>query len=358
MQSSATDIEKIIYYFSAYCKEKEYQITTCDIQHAKKIEISNLHEKTIVVIYHKSNKIIQNGKKNELYHEIETLIADYYEQVKSIENHETKKQLTTKYNILMLDARKNIKEHLNEIGDKVSFNHIANPTTDYNVKIIRKDCSVTVTQYKNGTLFLQGKSSSLFNDCCDFIEKAANSTKNEIIERFIPDKDISHKISEINLPYSENIIKCKVGDVYEYLDTHDRDLFIVSECLCSLELEMPEYSYIVMPAAKAFEGFTKKISVSLGLVDKDHFKKKGASFSFLNNKSEHKKNVCDQLKYASTMLNKLSLGLDEYRNFVMHSDDEKITKVNTKEEAIKKVNNILESTKTIFDYFNQGIGLL
>lgn len=43
---------------------------------------------------------------------------------------------------------------------------------------------------------------------------------------------------------------------------------------------------------------------------------------------------------------------------MMHSDESRITKVDSQEAAEDKVNDISKDTKEIFDYFNDVYGLL
>ena len=43
---------------------------------------------------------------------------------------------------------------------------------------------------------------------------------------------------------------------------------------------------------------------------------------------------------------------------MMHSDESKITKVDSQEEAMEKVNSIFKDTKEIFNYFNGLYSLL
>jgi len=47
------------------------------------------------------------------------------------------------------------------------------------------------------------------------------------------------------------------------------------------------------------------------------------------------------------MLKNISVCLDKYRNFMMHSDDSKITKVDTHEDAEKRLMKYLKNKKNI-----------
>ena len=50
--------------------------------------------------------------------------------------------------------------------------------------------------------------------------------------------------------------------------------------------------------------------------------------------------------------------LDTNRNFMMHSDSSKVTKVDSPKEAVEKVKTIFKDAKEIFEYFNDLYRLL
>ena len=113
-----------------------------------------------------------------------------------------------------------------------------------------------------------------------------------------------------------------------------------------------------MPASKAYEGFCKQILIDIGLFEPTYFKAKNASLGPLADKSNGKrKQICTKSKYASTFLDRLAVGLDMYRHYYMHSDEEEITKVHSKEKAVEIVDSILELMKEVFDYFNRDYNL-
>jgi len=358
MQSSLEWVEDVIRHLSSYCHEKNYHIIINDLEHGKSMIISNLHEKTIVNIYD-SQKLVIQGKENSLKKEFNDVKIEICRVMNS--NHSIKelKQENTRYNILLLSIRNSVKNSLNDIGGVISFVKDPASTIDYIAKIERNSSSVVITQYKNGTLLLQGKSDLLFSDCCDLIEKVASPTKNEVIKRFISEENCSYKVPDETIYKAQENVKIKVGKVYTYLEPHDQIWFVASECLCTIEIPLQEYSYVVMPAAKALEGFTKKLLVDIRYIDENYFKQKGATFSCLKNPNKEKMKVISEKRvHAQTMLHQLSLDLDKYRNFVMHSDNEYITKVNTKEQAIELVDSIFKDTREIFDYFNEGFDLV
>jgi hypothetical protein len=232
-------------------------------------------------------------------------------------------------------------------------------TIEYRAKITRSGSSLTLTQFNNGTLLLQGKEDKFFDDSCDLIEKIANPSDKEVIARFISSDErnleiFAAKYTPALIVLAEGNVKKKIGDVYDYLEPYDKKWFVASECLCLTKIPLPEFSPLVMPASKAFEGFTKKLLVGIGLFEADYFKTKNANFSPLYDSNNPKrKTICDKEKHLDTMLKKIGVCLDMNRNFMMHSDESRVTKVDLQEEAEEKVNTIFKDTKEIFDYFNE-----
>lgn len=274
------------------------------------------------------------------------------------------KPCATKYDIMLPDIRATIKESLNTLEGSVEITNNPKTNIDYRSKIIRNGSSLTLTQWDNGTLLLQGKTDKLFHDCCDLIEQVANPSDREIIARFISSDEealnrIVTKCTPQLIDLAEESVKEKLGEVYDYLEPHDQKLFIASGCLCLAGIPLPEYSALVMPASKAFEGFAKKLLVDVGLVKADYFKEKNANFSALSNPTDQRrKTICEKERHADTMLKQVELTLKKSRHFMMHSDESRITKVDSQKAAEEKVNDISKDTKGIFDYFNEIYGLL
>ena len=354
-----SNAEKIVKVFIDYCKEKNYQYKQSEDSNFVRIDISNITERTLVNIYYTSRILIQ-GSKNALKNEFEDLKVKFEANPQSFIKDDLPKikACTARYDIMLSDFRTEIKRSLNTLGTTLEI--IDNPykAIDYKAKITRNGFSLSLTQYSNGTLLLQGKTDKLFSDCCDNIEKIANPAEHDVIARFISSDEkglevFTSKYTPRLIELAETKVKEEVGCAYNFLEPYDKKWFVASECLCLTEIPLPEYSPLVMPASKAFEGFAKKLLVGIGLFPIDFFKLKTATFSILNDKDHPaRKSICAKEKHADTMLKKISLCLDVNRNFMMHSDESKITKVESQNEAVKKVNDIFVETKQIFEYFN------
>lgn len=359
---SNQNADKITSIIIEYCQQKGYQCKKTTEANNFRLDISNYAERTIVNVYF-TNTIVIQGKQNSLHTEMNELKEKINQgsTPTDIPVPVKKKSCTTKYDILLEDIREEIKRAFFDMNLELDQN--INQNILYRGKINKLGNVITITQFKNGTLLLQGKTDRLFDESCDLIEKIANPAEKEVITRFISNDEtvleqFIAKYTEKLLELAEKNIRAKLGDVFDYLEPHDRKWFIASECLCLSDIPLPEFSPLVMPASKAYEGFVKKILVDIGLFDASHFQSKTATFAGLNDKTNPRRvAICDRGKYCDSVLERLRINLDFYRNFMMHSDSETITKVETKAEAETHVNMICQDTCNAFKYFQPIFGL-
>ena len=365
MSQSNSNADNIAKVFISYCNSKNYQVQQSLESNNLRIDISNSSERTIVKVYYKGTVQIQ-GKPNSLQAEMETLKENFEANPQPFFGHKISeiKARATRYDIMLRELRTKIRESLNTLEATVEITESPSSAIEYTAKISRNCYSLTLTQFNNGTLLLQGKTDKLFDDSCDLLERIANPSDKEVIARFISSDEknleiFAAKYTPALIVLAEGNVNKKIGDVYDYLEPYDKKWFVASECLCLTRIPLPEFSPLVMPASKAFEGFVKKLLVGIGLVEADHFKTRDANFSPLNNVNDAKrKYICGKEKLADTMLRKIDVCLKINRHFLMHSDESKITKIDSQEEAEEKVNTIFKDTKEIFDYFNDLYTLL
>jgi len=366
MAESISNVSNIAKVFRSYCDSKNYQFKQSEESNNLRIDISNLSERTIVKIYFNTGTVQIQGKQNSLKAEIEKLKKDFEVNPQSFLGAEITeiKACATRYDIMLPALRTKIKESLNTLEATVETTESPSSAIEYRAKISRNRYSLTLTQFNNGTLLLQGKTDKLFEDSCDLLERVADPSDKEVIARFISSDErnleiFAAKYTPALIVLAEGNVKEKTGDVYDYLEPYDRKWFVASECLCLTKIPLPEFSPLVMPASKAFEGFTRKLLVGIGLFEADHFKTKNANVSPLYDSNNPKrKTICDKERHLDTMLKRIGVCLDVNRHFMMHSDESRVTKVDLQEEAEEKVNTIFKDTKEIFDYFNDLFNLL
>jgi hypothetical protein len=200
-----------------------------------------------------------------------------------------------------------------------------------------------------------------FPKTCDLIEKKAVPSEQDVISRFLAgDEESLNKFVSAYTPQlleeAEKQIRGIVGDeIFDFLEKHDQKWLVASECLKIANIPLPEYSPLVMPASKAFEGFVKKLLVKVGFYPSNHFDAKNSSFAYLNDMTNPTRaTFVAQEKYADTHLKKINVCLDTNRNFMMHSDGATITKLDTYEEATDKLDEIYDDMKEIYNYFKKN----
>lgn len=356
------DIAKIkIQYLLKYCKDKEYQVIEEDLRDIKRFYISNGLHKINVDIYKTGSLVIGGSAKIPLRKEFEELKIKFDKNQDVILSEiKQKKSIAVKYNILEKERGEKILTAFKDEGLNIVIESSKSPTQVFRGKIEIDNCSVVLTHYTNGTLLLQGKKNDLFDKVCTIVEKILLPTEKDLALRFISnDEKTMEEFISIYTPKiletAEKGIRDLLGTSFEFLEEHDRKYLVASECLVLAKLNLPEYSPIVMPAAKAFEGFAKKIVVKIGLFPNNHFSKKNANFAILYDKKHiNRDNLIAKEKHAGSYLDKLANSLDMSRNFMMHSDESEVTKVNSHDEAIEKQREICKSIKELFEYFNRS----
>ena len=309
MSKSISNADKIAKVFTDHCNDKNYQVKQSKEANNLRHDISNLSGRTIVKIYHNNTVQIQ-GKQNSLKDEIETLKVRFESNPQSFIGGERQelKPCSTRYDIMLPELRIRIKESLNMLKAKVEIIENQSSAIEYRAKITRNDSSLTLTQFNNGTLLLQGKMDKLFNDSCDLIERIANPSDKEVIARFISSDENNLEVFVAKytpelISLAEGNVKKKIEAVYDYLEPYDKKWFVASECLCLAKIPLPEFSPLVMPASKAFEGFAKKLLTGIELFETDHFETKKGNFSALYDCGHPKrKAICDKERHAETML--------------------------------------------------------
>lgn len=349
-------------YIENYCHEKKYQCKKTENDQFIRFDISNLTEVTKVTLYRTGSLVPGGSPKTDLHAEFQKIKEDILNNpdiLKEIEEQRSK-PCHQKYNIIMDEIRAEIKVKIADFEcDTKELIETPSANEEYRLKIVRAKETVTITQYNNGTLFLTGKTDSLFNDICDFIEKIAQPSDQEVISRFISGDEESLKKFTVAytpqlLEIAEANVRDKLGTSFSFLELHDKKWFVAAECLKIANVPLPEFSPVVMPASKAFEGFAKKLLTTVGFYPSTHFDTKEAGFSNLKEKNySGRKSLISKEKYAGTFIDKLANCLDMARNFIMHSDKSTVTKVHTIEDATSKLNEIYRNTKELFDYFNK-----
>jgi len=340
--------------------QKGYHYSQKEEPHSLRLDVSDLKNKAVIQIYN-TGKVVIQGKVSPLKNELEEFKLEFEKNPTAfIGKPITERPAVSRYTIVNEELQNRIKEGIKSLTDVTVEEKIPDHAKHYILSIKRKNCSATVTQFKNGTLLIQGKTNELFESICSIIEEIASPSLNEVVLRFISEdeerlKTISSLLTPELLSTAEKTLKSIIGEgLYEFLNEHDKKYALSTFCLkllsSNLNIEFPEYTCIVMPLSKAYEGYVKKVLVYLGIVKEEELKRKDWNFGKVWRNQEYKKFVGSN-KYHQSHLEKLENELDFSRHFIMHSDAEKVAHIYSLGEAKEKIDRIAKVMKETFNYF-------
>lgn len=349
-------------YLDKYCQERKYTVKKTAKENFTRIDVSNLVETVPLSLYETGKLVVGGSPKLKLKSEFDAIkqsISDNPEILGGVEIQKIK-ACSTRYTILLEITREKIKNSLSSIDGTVNYFNNPTPSELYRAKLTTEGNSVSVTQYKNGTLFLQGKDDNLFSSVCDLVEKIATPTDVEIISRFFANDETSlqkftARYSPDLLNVAETEVRNTIGDdAFNFFEPYDQKWLVAAQCLHIVNIPLPEYSPLIMPASKAFEGFIKKLLVKVGFYPLSHFQSKNANFAYLKDKNHAERKKLEAIEtHAGTYLDKIGVCLDTNRNFMMHSDGAIITKIDSFEEASSKLSEIHDDIIEVFTYFKK-----
>lgn len=143
--------EEIVEVFKKHCESKNYQFVEAkkDPNDDWRLDISNIREKTLVIIYHTGSVVI-GGRQNNLRLEFENLNQEFIAKPEQFVSHEVKeiRSTATKYQIVSPDIRKSIREGLSVLDGAVEIVEEPAGGTEYRAKVVRKRPKVD-TIFKN-----------------------------------------------------------------------------------------------------------------------------------------------------------------------------------------------------------------
>jgi len=180
----------------------------------------------------------------------------------------------------------------------------------------------------------------------------------------------SQSMSSINLSEilklfksrNEALLKQKIGkNTYLFLHEYQRKLLndglLIKDNLTffassrTFRYLLNDFSVVVFPSAKAFEGYIKKIFLNIKLITKKEIEKDPyQSIGKIINGEKIKNKIIDK-KRDRSFLKLLSAQWDLCRNVILHYDIDQPEIINSKEEAFRKVENIYEVMKKAYKAF-------
>jgi ribonuclease HIII len=222
-----------------------------------------------------------------------------------------------------------VKSLLQESGGRIT-----EPTADPH-QIFRADLrhgaeKVTALQFKTGTLTVQGRTGELFEETCRRLEEVLSQPFAERGARYVPETERASALEYLNKPEAErealDWTNNHLGqEVYDFLPSNEREGYIsgasVLLWLKTSSRRLSDYSTIVMPFARAYEGFVIQLAMRLGITTEADIEKNVEQMkagAYLNQVKEQIERT-DRGRYAG-LADTLQSAWRDIRNKVLHSD--------------------------------------
>lgn len=145
----------------------------------------------------------------------------------------------------------NYSEQLNDGQAKYKLYHFVGPAGDH----------VTIKYFiSTRRMQLQGKPLWLFNEIVAMIS-GGDTDANDVVDAHL-------KYCNLNVPRSdiyEEMESVLGTDLFLFLSNTQKALLATTFILDKIEVDMPDYSGLITPALRTYEGFTKKIFAQKGL---------------------------------------------------------------------------------------------
>lgn len=228
----------------------------------------------------------------------------------------------------------------------------------YRLDLQRNSDRVSVTQFKTGTLFVQGRFSALFDELCDVIDKHINQSFADRAARYLPNDTADAARTFLASPDVENdawewVCKELHSEVFNFLNQHDQQTIVsgagILLALRETQRQLAEFSPVVMPFGKTFEGFVIRLAIHLGLVTEDAIKQSAEIIKIGEWLGEIREGLPDRRRweFVATSLNDAW----QSRNKCMHADPEKPMPIRSLDEATQEIYSILRGMQKAHDVF-------
>jgi hypothetical protein len=86
---------------------------------------------------------------------------------------------------MIIDIRNRIKASWTQMAPHCDTTNSPSQYISYRSKLSKGKSNITITQFTNGRLMLQGKSDYFLDNCCDNIEKIAQPSNKDVAARFV-----------------------------------------------------------------------------------------------------------------------------------------------------------------------------
>lgn len=335
--TTETVLHKNVEAFREFVQRKGWTIVTeGEIQSCYQFHVTDGRDKIPVSFYTTGKALIQ-GKAGILRSEIELwwqnlsaapLPTPAKDSMVSSPSAFSYSGRTARFHVAQ-DRIERVKKLLSDFGGQIQ-----EPTPDphqyFRVEVRQGAEKALISQFKIGTLLVQGKTGELFEEVCKLLEGILSQPFAERGARYVPDSEREAALEYLIKPEAEREALDWTYEhlgqvVYEFLPSNEREGYISGASVLlwqkASNRKLSDCSTIVMPFARAYEGFVIKLAIHLGITTEAKIKanveqmKAGDYLNQVKDKIER----TDKSRYAG-LADTLQSAWRDIRNKVLHSD--------------------------------------
>lgn len=229
--------------------------------------------------------------------------------------------------LVIPDNIEKIRQVILSLPGEVIKRDVGGPAEVYRVEVRDEGHRVTITQYSSGTLMVQGLSTAHFDAVCEALDEHLSQSFVDRATRFITGDDERTAVTAyLGKPDAENEatrwLLDRVGkDVLDFLYDEDYQTLLAAAGVrgfASTNRQLPDYSVVVMPFAKVFEGFVMRLAVHLELTTEDALRQRANKIEIAEWIQMIKRRLPDAKRYGEIQAALESAW--QCRNKALHSD--------------------------------------
>jgi ribonuclease HIII len=281
----ADQVSTNIKTFEYFLKEKGWRIfSQKDIDYGHQVVVTDGSAR-LPVNFFNTGKIVVQGKPCEM----KTALTEWANLIQAGLSSEVTtgapapQNRVAKY-LVIPDNIEKIHQIVLKLPGEVIDKEVGGPAEVYRVEVRHEGHRVTITQYSSGTLMVQGLSSTHFDAVCEALDEHLSQSFIDRATRFIAgEAERSTAAAYLEKPEAENeatrwLLEQIDQDVLNFLYDNDRRTLLaaagVRNAFQNTSQPLPDYSVVVMPFAKSFEGFLMRLAMHLELTTEDALRQK------------------------------------------------------------------------------------
>jgi len=207
------------------------------------------------------------------------------------------------------------------------------------------DQVVSVDLFKSGKVNIGGTNCPLKEEISQHVEEFRKDSK------YFDKRLKGTSAARVATP-EEAILKEIRKELFDFLPEHDRQALIAVFQVALSGLDLVDYSPVVMPVGRVYEGFLGELVVRTGMCTRTILQDPTYSLTSAFDTREAK-SLKAKVSTHEAKMDSAKLRLKEFRHIQLHSQSSQFVQYKTREEAIRFAERVLRDMQALFDYFRK-----